>query len=387
MVVSNVPNYSVEHLRTVAGAKWSRFPGCLGAWVAEMDFGTAPVVQDALRRMVDDGFFGYMPAGWTERMRAAVSAWYGREYGWEIPAERIKTLPDVLKGLEFTVTEFSRPGSKVIVSTPAYMPFLIFPKLLGRELIQVPSILEDGIWRLDYDGIDKAFADGGGVLVLCNPWNPVGRVMTREELVRVSEIVTRHEGRVFSDEIHAPITYPGNTHVPYASVNEAAASHTITAVSASKAFNLPGLKCAHLITSNDADDKKWGEVGFLAEHGASTIGVLANAVAFESGKPWLDEILAYLDGNRTLLKELLDHHLPEVVYNVPQGTYLGWLDMTAYSSLPADIAGFFRDNAAVAITDGQACGQLGEGRVRFNFAMSKELIEQAIEAMAQAVRA
>ncbi len=387
MVVSSFLNQSVEHLRTVAGAKWSRHPDCLPAWVAEMDFGTAPVVQDALRKVVDDGFFGYMPLGWVERMQDATAAWYASEYDWTFPASNVKVLPDVLKGLEFTVTEFSRPGSKVIVSTPAYMPFLLFPKLLGRELIQVPSILEDGIWTLDYDGIDKAFQDDGGVLVLCNPWNPVGRVMTRDEMVRVSEIVAKHDGRVFSDEIHAPITYPGHKHVPYASINEAAANHTITAVSASKAFNLPGLKCAQLIVSNEADNKHWGDVGLLAEHGASTIGVLANAVAFESGKPWLDEVMGYLDGNRSYLKQVLDQHLPEVRYDIPQGTYLAWLDLTAYGHLPADLATFFRDNAKVAITDGKACGQLGEGRVRFNFAMSRDLIEQVVVQMAAAVRA
>jgi cysteine-S-conjugate beta-lyase len=276
----------------------------------------------------------------------------------------------------------------VIVPTPAYMPFLIFPKMLGREHVQVPSVLENDEWRLDLDGIERVFAEqDGGVLILCNPWNPVGRVLRRDELERVSEIVARYNGRVFADEIHAPITYPGQTHIPYASVNEAAASHTITAVSASKAFNLPGLKCAQLITSNEADDKHWSEVGFLAEHGASTVGVLANAVAFESGKPWLNEVLGYLDGNRHFLQELLAKHLPEVTYTPPQGTYLAWLDFTAYGHLPVGIDQFFRDRAKVAITNGQACGELGEGRVRFNFAMGRDLIEEAIEKMAEAVRA
>jgi cystathionine beta-lyase len=316
-------------------------------------------------------------------MQDATAAWYAKEYDWTFPASNVKVLPDVLKGLEFTVTEFSRPGSKVIVSTPAYMPFLLFPKLLGRELIQVPSILEDGIWTLDYDGIDQAFQDDGGVLILCNPWNPVGRVMTRDEMVRVSEIVAKHDGRVFSDEIHAPITFPGHKHVPYASINEAAANHTITAVSASKAFNLPGLKCAQLIVSNEADNTHW----LLAEHGASTIGVLANAVAFESGKPWLDEVMGYLDGNRSYLKQVLEQHLPEVRYDIPQGTYLAWLDLTAYGHLPTDLGTFFRDNAKVAITDGKACGQIGESRVRFNFAMSRDLIEQIVVLMATAIRA
>jgi cystathionine beta-lyase len=385
VVVANAFNMSVDHLRTISGAKWSRFPGTLGAWVAEMDFGTAPPVQDAMRKMVDDGFFGYMPAGWVERMQEAVASWWSSNYGWNVPANRVKALPDVLKGLEVTIPDFSRAGSKVIVPTPAYMPFLLFPKLLGREHVEVPSHLEDGIWRLDFDRIEQEFKDGAGVLILCNPWNPVGRVMERWELERVSEIVARYDGRVFSDEIHAPITFPGQQHISYASINEAAANHTLTAVSASKAFNLPGLKCAQLIISNDADDMKWKETGFLAEHGTSTIGVLANSAAFESGKPWLDEVIDYLNGNRTLLQDLLAKHLPEVVYSPPQGTYLAWLDFSAYSSLPEEIDTHFREKSGVSITNGAACGEIGKKRVRFNFAMNRDVMEEAIEKMAAVV--
>jgi len=189
---------------------------------------------------------------------------------------------------------------------------------------------------------------------------------------------------VFSDEIHAPIVYPGRMHIPYASTSDLAASHTISATSGSKAWNLAGLKSAQMILSNDTDAKHWEKAGRFAEHRASTPGVIANGVAYESGKPWLDEVLVYLDGNRKYLAELLTELLPEAVYQMPEGTYLAWIDLCSYD-LPDELARFFRHNAQVAVVDGTACGSTGCGSIRFNFAMSRELVEQAVQQMAAAI--
>lgn len=377
---------SVDHLRTVVGKKWSTFPGSTGAFVAEMDFGTAPAVQDALRRVVDDGFFGYMPDFVVEEMQSACANWYATRYGWEVPVEWVRPLPDVIKAFETAMTNFSKPGTtKVIVPTPAYMPFISIPKMYDREVIEVPCVLNDGRWEMDYDGIDAAFAAGGGLLILCNPHNPLGRVYDREELLRLAEIVAKHDGRVFSDEIHAPITYAGHTHVPYASVSPEAAGHTVTATSASKAWNLAGLKCAQLILSNEADAEHWKNDCAFDEHGASTIGAIANGAAYRNGGAWLDEVLDYLDGNRKLMKDLLAKHLPEVHYVMPEGTYLAWLDFRP-TGIGEDVDTYFRDKAAVAITNGRACGEAGKGHVRFNLAMSRPLLVETVERMAAAVK-
>jgi cystathionine beta-lyase len=291
----------------------------------------------------------------------------------------------VLKGFEATLVEFSKPGTKVIVPTPAYMPFVKLPEMFGREHVEIPSVMRNGRLELDYDGIEAAFADGGGVLILCNPQNPTGRVYDRDELLRVSEIVARYDGRVFSDEIHAPIVYPGKRHTPYASVSDAAASHTITATSASKAWNLAGLKTAQVILSNEADAKRWSDtpVGFMYEHGASVVGVIANAVAYREGKPWLTDVIDYLDGNRKMLGDLLGQLMPEAQYHAPEGTYLAWIDLNAYD-LPSDVDLFYRTRAKVAIVNGDACGVAGQGFARFNFAMSRSMLEQAVTQMAAA---
>lgn len=385
MVTAQIDTLTVDHLRAVAGIKWSLFPDCIGAFVAEMDFSTAPPIQEALRKVVDDGIFGYTRPSDVTRMQGAVSDWYTKEYGWSLAPDRIRPILDVITGLELAIRHFSAEGTRVVIPTPAYMPFLTVPKMIGREIIEAPMLRGES-WTWDLEAIDQAMADAGtgALFVLCNPCNPVGRVFTRDEMEALAEIIDRRGGRVFSDEIHAPIVFPGHRHLPYASLSETTANHTVTSASASKAWNLAGLKCAQFILSNDADAAKWKELGFLAEHGAAPMGIIGAAVAFSEGKPWLDDVLAYLDGNRILLGQLLAEHLPEAKYVMPEGTYLTWIDLSAYD-LHGDLGSFFRENAKVAVVDGKSCGE--SGAVRFNIAMSSEMLEQAIQQMGEAVAA
>ena len=386
MGVKNFDALTAEYLQTVIGKKWSTFDGCTGAFVAEMDFGTSPAVQEELTKIVADGFFGYMPDFVVEDMQTSCAAWYKDRYGWDVPAERIRPVPDVITGMLAAMKHYRKPGTtKVIVPTPAYMPFVGLPKkLLDLDVIQVPMIVTDGRWRMDFDAIDAAFADGGGLFVLCNPHNPIGRVWERDELVTLSEIVEKHDGRVFNDEIHAPLVYRGYQHIPYPSVSEAAANHTITTTSASKAWNLPGLKAAQMIFSNQADQDRWTADLWWDEHGASTFGVAANASAYRVGGPWLDDVLDYLDGNRKRMAELLAEHLPEVDYIMPEGTYLAWLDFSK-TEIGEDVDVFFREHAKVAITNGAACGDIGKRNVRFNLAMSRPMLDESVKKMAAAV--
>jgi cystathionine beta-lyase len=335
---------------------------------------------------VDTGQTGYLPAARTEALQTATAKWTAEHYGWAIAPEQVRPVADVLTGLDLVLRRYSDPAKPVIIPTPAYMPFLRLPQTTGRAVIEVPSPSVDGRYELDLDGIAKAFEAGADVLVLCNPWNPVGRVLTREELLAVAEVVTRYDGRVFSDEIHAPVTFDGFPHIPYASVSEAAAAHTITATSASKAFNLPGLKCAQLILSNDRDAERYEEVAGFVAHGASIFGVIANTAAYESGLPWLDEVRGYLDGNRRAVGDLLAEHLPEVHYRAPEGTYIGWLDARDLG-LGADPADAVLERAGVALTDGSACGLAGEGFLRLILATPRPILEDAVTRMAATLRA
>ena len=375
---------TIEQLRAVGGLKWSQHPEAIGSFVAEMDFGTAPPVLDAIREAVDRELFGYLPEALARRLGEAWAGFAWERYGWEVPAERVRPLADVVAGLTSAIEFFSAPAAPVILPTPAYMPFLVVPPWMGRAVIEVPMARDGDRYVYDLDALDAAFAAGGDLLVLCNPHNPIGRVLRPDEMLAVAEVVERHGGRVFSDEIHAPLVYDGHTHVPYASLTEATAAHTVTAVSASKAWNLPGLKCAQLVLSNDPDAARWQEVGFMAEHGASNLGVVANIAAYESGGPWLAEVLDYLDGNRWRLGDLLAERLPEVGYVPPEGTYLAWLDCRRLD-LGDHPAEFLLERAGVALTDGPACGRAGAGFARLNLATPRPILERKVAQLADAL--
>ncbi|WP_407342544.1 MalY/PatB family protein [Pengzhenrongella phosphoraccumulans] len=372
----------VETLRRIGGMKWSTYPDKLGAFVAEMDFGIAPPIVRALHAAVDTGAFGYLTPAVAARMSDAYAGWAEATYGWQVAPQDVRPVADVLKGLEVAIESFSRPGSAVILPVPAYMPFLTVPLAMGREIIRVPMAESGGRTRYDLDALDAAFRAGGNLLILCNPHNPLGRVLDLGELTAIAEVVERHGGRVFSDEIHAPLVFPGKTHVPYASVSDVTAGHTLTATSASKAWNLPGMKCAQVVLSNDGDRARWAQIAMMAEHGAANLGVIANAAAYSGGGQWLDEVLQYLDGNRLALADLVAEHLPGVRYTPPEGTYLAWLDCRelGLGDSPSD---FFLDHADVAMTDGAMCAS--PGWVRYNFATPRPVMTQSLEQMGAAV--
>jgi Aminotransferase class I and II len=200
--------------------------------------------------------------------------------------------------------------------------------------------------------------------------------------------VARNDGRVYADEIHAPLVYPGGTHIPYASVSEQAANHSVTGTAASKGWNLPGLKCAQLILTNDADAATWAGCGFTFEHGASILGVRASIAAYREGGDWLADVVRYLDGSRELLAGLLAEHLPEIRYQPPEGTYLAWLDcrdLVRDRHLEVTPAEFFRARARVLLTDGAACGEAGRDHIRLNFATPRPILTEIIRRMAAAV--
>jgi cystathionine beta-lyase len=215
-------------------------------------------------------------------------------------------------------------------------------------------------------------------------------VYSAGELAAVAELVDRHGGRVFADEIHAPLVYPAalsagsRGHVPYASVSPVAAGHSVTAVSASKAWNLPGLKCAQLIVTSAADAVTWQRMWPLYEHDASSLGARASAAAYRDGGAWLSDLLGYLDGNRLALAGLLAEQLPGVTYTPPEGTYLAWLDCRGLDLAPSPAA-FFLERARVQVTDGAACGAAGHGCVRLNFATPRPVLAEMIQRLGRAV--
>jgi len=378
---------TVQELRNRRTIKWNYYDDdVLPLWVAEMDYPTSPVVMDAIKASVNREEFGYPLMDHQSGLQQALAGWTQKRYGWPIDPERVHVLPDVLKGVELSIQDFTTPGSPVILPTPAYMPFPEVIRVSGRDIIEVPMHFTDGQYAFDLDGISAAFAAGAGSIILCNPYNPLGRVFTTEELRELAIVVEKHHGRVISDEIHAPLVYGGRRHVPYASVSAAAANHSLTIMAASKAWNLAGLKCAQLITTNEADEHHWQTISMLRTHGASTVGIEASIAAYRHGEEWLDALLLQLEANRDLLAQTIDERLPGVTMSVPEGVYMAWLDFRGLG-LGEEPFDFLLREARVATNPGLPFGDNGRGFARLNFATTRPILERALNAIVDAVYA
>jgi cystathionine beta-lyase len=370
----------LDRLRRRRTVKWSLYgPDVLAAWVAEMDFDVAPVVKAAIVDAVEREDFGYLEAD-LSALTAGCAAFLAARHGWRVPPARIFPVADVLTGIAAALDVFSPPGSAVVVPTPAYPPFFEIVERTGRAVVPVPMRLDGGMYVLDLRGIERALADGARTVLLNSPHNPTGRVFTREELEHVATVVERHGARVVADEVHAPIVFAGRTHVPYASVSEATAAHTVTVTSASKAFNLAGLKCAQVVASNHADAKRWRELGVFSVAGPTPIGVAASVAAYAEGGAWLDALVAQLDANCRFLGAALAQQCPEIRYVEPEATFLAWLDCAALGL--DDPPRCFLDRGRVALSAGADFGAGWEQHVRLNFATSPEILAPVVAAIA-----
>jgi cystathionine beta-lyase len=269
----------------------------------------------------------------------------------------------------------------VVVPTPAYPPFLDVVPLAGREIVTLPLDPDAEVAALDLDRVDAALAAGARTVLLCNPSNPWGRAFSVAELEGLRDVVTRHGARVVADDIHAPLVLPGATHVPYASL-PGAAEHTTTVLSASKAFNVPGLKCAQVVAGSVADLRALRSVPLVANHGTSPLGIAANLAAYTGGRPWLDALVERLAANRDSLEKLVAEELPGVRMRRLEATYLAWLDVRALGlDDPAEVA---RSRGRCIVNDGRTFGPGGDGHVRLNIATSPERLADAVRRLATA---
>jgi cysteine-S-conjugate beta-lyase len=374
-----------QQLRERKTIKWNHFgPDVLPLWIAEMDFATSPAVLDGIRACVADEEFGY-PAFREDTLPRATADWCQHRYGWHVAPDRVRVVPDVLKGLELVIHFLTRPESPVVLPVPAYMPFFDLLQITGRQRAEIPMLQQDsGRYVLDLDALDAAFAGGAGSLILCNPNNPLGTAFREYELRAIVDIAARHDARVIADEIHAPLVY-GRPHVAAASVSDAAAHTVVTLMSASKGWNLPGLICAQVILSNEHDAREWERINKLHKMGVSTIGIRANIAAYNHGASWVDELLGYLRINRDHLAATLPALSPGVKVNTPEATYMSWVDFRALN-LPTEPAEHLLANAKVALSPGIPFGAtVGSGFARLNFGTTRAILDKAISAIAAAL--
>jgi cystathionine beta-lyase len=368
---------SLERLRQRRSVKWSRYPGdVLPAWVAEMDFPLAAPVKQALLEAIELDDCGYPDPA---ELGVAFAELALRRHDWTVDPAAVSPSPDVVGALTAVLKEITEPGDRVIINTPVYYPFFAVVEEAGCALAEAPL----AVTELDVEGIDRAFADGARALILCSPHNPAGSVPSREQLEAIAESAARHGAWVLADEIHAPLTLPGAEHVPFLTVSEAARRRGIAFWSASKAFNLAGLRCAEIVTASPEPAAVIAQLPVSASH-CGHLGAIGSTAAFREGGAWLDDVLAVLDHNRDLLGQLLAERLPEVGYTPPRAGYLAWLDFHGLGLGP-DPSQPILERGRLALSPGPQFGPQGGGFARLNLGTSPALVEEAVERICRAL--
>ena len=376
---ADLPVAPLSELRRRRSAKWHTYPAdVLPLTVAEMDFGLAPPVRAVLRAALDGDDTGYSAA--VPELGQAYARFAKDRWDFAVDPEAVTAVTDVGVGVVELLRVLTRPGDAVVISPPVYPPFFDWPPEAGARLHEAPLTSD---YRLDLEALERAFASHPAAYVLCNPHNPVGRVHTAAELAALVRLARIYRVTIVSDEIHAPLVLPGATYTPLLTV-PGAAEVAVAVVSASKAFNLAGLKCAAVITGSPAMAEVVRRFPPDARWRTGHFGVLASVAAFTDGGPWLDQLLRTLDHRRSQLGELLAARLPTLRWRPPEATYLAWLDTSAIG--PDDTAReLFLERGRIALEPGLRFGAPGAGHVRLNYGTSAEIIDEATSRMAAAL--
>jgi cysteine-S-conjugate beta-lyase len=365
--------------RETDSVKWSLYPAdVIPLWVADMDFRSADPIVEALRARARHGIFGYSRP--SPMLAETIQERLKRLYGWEVTEPEIVFLPGIVTGLNIAFQAFADPGDAVLAQPPVYFHFLRDPVQHGRVLQAPPLERAGDTYEIDFDRFEKAITKETRVFVLCNPHNPVGRVFTRSELERLADICLRHNLVVCSDEIHCDLVYPGHHHIPFASISPEVENRTVTLMSPSKTYNIAGLECGYAVIRNHDLRKKWREVSFGLIPGVNIMGHVAALAGLSRGQDWLDQVLAYLQGNSDFLGGYLSEKMPGIRMCKVEATYLAWLDCSG-TGMIKNPSEFFLQNARVALSNGEEFGQGGHGFVRLNFACPKKRLVQALDQM------
>jgi cysteine-S-conjugate beta-lyase len=370
----------LAELQRRKGANWSRYPAeILPAWVADMDYPLAPCIEDALIDAVRRGDVGYPPMN-----TAVADAFMARakaRWNWTVAAERVYLMPDVVQAIEVLIERFSASGDGILVTTPVYPPFLNVTDGLHRRIIESP-LQPDG--SLDPENLKAVFAkERPRIVLLCSPHNPMGRVFRRAELELITSLALEHQALIISDEIHAELVFPGRTHTPTASLSKEVAAATITVTSASKPFNIAGLRCAQVISgSAELHGRVTGHAD-IAKEPLGTLAIAATLAAWTpAGDEWLAACLAQIEANMRRVAAWAAIH--NIGFQLPEATYLAWLDFRSVELGPQPQQ-WLLHHAHVALSPGTDFGRPGHGFARLNVATSPAILDLILERISDAL--
>lgn len=366
--------------RNTASVKWDKYKGrdIIPLWVADMDFCSPPAVIEALQQRIAHGVFGYTVA--PESLKTIVVEKLAADFSWSIQPEWLVWLPGVVTGFNLACRAVGEDNDDVMTAVPVYPYFLSAPQNSRRRLIKVPLQETNNHWTLDFDLLEKAITPNTRLFILCNPHNPVGRVFSRDELNTLAAVCEKHDMVICSDEIHCDLILDSEKiHIPTATLDAAIAERTITLMSPSKTFNLPGLGCAFAVISEKKLRRRFiNAMAGIVPH-VNALGYAAAEAAYRDCVDWHAALLEYLRGNRdTVARAIAD--MPKLSVAPVEATYLAWIDVRA-ADLP-DPVRFFED-AGVGLQDGIEFG--GPGFVRLNFGCQRPLLQEALDRMKKAM--
>lgn len=361
--------------------RWGR-EDLIPMWVADMDFRTPPFIIDSVKKRIECEIFGYTekPNTWYQ----SIINWQKKRHQLAITKEMISFIPGVVPAIVMAIEAFTKVGEQVLIQPPVYYPFAAAIRNTGRKVITNPLLLGNLQYYIDFDDFEKKVKTCK-LFILCNPHNPGGRVWSKEELEKLAAICLKYQVLMISDEIHADLTLPSYKHISLASLSEEIAMNTVTFSSASKTFNMAGLASAYAIIPNPQVRQKFLDktVGYMLTDG-NIFAFQTTVVAYEQGEEWLNQLLAYVQGNIDFLTQYIDQYLPKVKYLVPQASYLVFLDFRALGLSQKELVSFCTNKAHLALVDGSVFGEEGKGFMRINLASPRSVIEKALEQLKEA---
>ncbi|CAG4905972.1 MULTISPECIES: aminotransferase class I/II-fold pyridoxal phosphate-dependent enzyme [Acidithrix] len=376
----------LQLLRNPYGTKWNRYEDdVIPMWIADMDFGSAQPVVDAISKAAGGFGLGYSRQEVYDDTIGAFQGRYLDQFSCEVDPSLALLTTDVVQSIYFAISLFSEAGDSVIIQSPIYPPFMHATKELDRQVAFNPLVESNDTMQFNFEQLDEIASDPKAkILLLCNPHNPSGRVMTEVEIRATLEIASRHNLLIVADEIHGEITYPRRSHLPIAKFVDDYDVSLITLTSASKAFNLAGLRCAVAGFSSMALKSRFEKISFHMRGAISNLGMVGTTVAWRECDAWQDEVMGQLEKNRQTISDFINHHDLPIGYSMPEGTYLAWLNFEN-SSLGDDPASIILQKAKVALSSGSDFGPESSTFARLNFATSSQNLLRALEAIGEAI--
>lgn len=371
--------------------KWDKMKALFGRdnliplWVADMDFKSPPAIIEALQERVKHGVFGYtLP---SEEYTRSIVNWLDKHHQWKVDSRHINFVPGVVKGFAFAIDEFTGKGDKIIIQPPVYHPFRIVTRSLGREVVNNPLLLENGRYRMDFDGLRAIASDEKcKMLILCSPHNPGGRVWSADELKELADICYRNNILVVSDEIHSDMALEGHCHIPFAKVSSEAEAISLTLMAPSKTFNIAGIVSSFAVIPNKEIRKRYLAYLEPRELQQGTLfAFAATRAAYEECDDWLRQMLEYVEGNIRFVDRFLQEHIPSIQAMIPEASFLVWLDCRKLNLSQRELVSLFVNKAGLALNDGTVFGREGEGFMRLNVGTSRRILEQALNNLKNAV--